>query len=60
MPLILAASAESNASKHQRLAEQLRWAQKTGVLEGGLQFLIDLQPDQWNEGTVESWQRSSY
>jgi hypothetical protein len=60
MPLILAASGEADSTKHQRLGEQLRWAQEHGVLVEALQFLNALQPDQWNWGTAENWRRSSY
>lgn len=60
VPLILAASGESDNSKHRRLAEQLRWAQANGFLSEALGFLSDLQPNQWNLGTAENWYRSSY
>ena len=60
MPLILAASGEADNTKHQRLAEQLRWAQANGALTEALQFLNELPPDRWNQGTAESWYRSSY
>ena len=60
MPLILAASGESDNSKHQRLAEQLRWAQANGFLSEALEFLSDLQPNQWNRNTAENWYCSSY
>jgi hypothetical protein len=60
MPLILAASGEADSTKHQRLGEQLHWAQEHGVLVEALQFLNALQPDQWNWGTAENWHRSSY
>jgi hypothetical protein len=60
MPLILAASGESNSVKHQRLAEQLHWAQANGCLAESLQFLNDLEPEQWNQGRAESWSQSNY
>lgn len=60
MPLILAASGESDFSKHKRLEEQLRWAQENGVLDEAIEFLRGLRPDQWNCGTPENWHRSSY
>jgi hypothetical protein len=59
MPLILAASGESDNSKHQRLGDQLRWAEAHGVLPEALRLLANLQPDQWNEGNTENWYRSS-
>src|SRR6266702_1005740 len=60
VPFILAASGESDSSKHRRLGEQLRWAQVNGSLKEALEFLRGLRPDQWNRGTVENWDRSSY
>lgn len=60
VPLILAASGEANSTKHERLAEQLRWAQSNGALREALQFLTELSPDRWNRGTAEDWYRSSY
>jgi len=60
VPLILAALGAADRSKHQRLAEQLRWAQANGVLTEALQFLGNLPPDQWNQGTAENWHRSAY
>jgi hypothetical protein len=60
VPLILAASGESDHTKHRRLAEQLRWAQTNGVLKESLQFLVNLQPDQWNECAAKDWSRSNY
>jgi hypothetical protein len=60
MPLILAASGESDSSKYRRLAEQLHWAQANGVLAEALRFLTDLAPDQWNEGSTENWHRTFY
>jgi hypothetical protein len=60
MPLILAASGEADSTKHQRLAEQLHWAQANGALTEALQFLSDLAPDRWTRGTAENWHRSAY
>jgi hypothetical protein len=60
MPLILAASAESNGAKHERLAEQLRWARANGALEPALTFLRSLDPQDWNHGTLKDWDQSSY
>lgn len=59
-PLILAASGESSSVKHQRLEEQLRWAAARGILPEALQFLANLQPDQWNCGAAADWHRESY
>ena len=60
VPLILAASGVASSSKHQRLSAQLHWAQVNGVLTEALQFLADLQPDQWNMGAAENWHCSDY
>lgn len=60
VPFILAASGESDSSKHKRLEEQLRWAHANGALTEALEFLRGLRPDQWNSGTAENWHRSSY
>jgi hypothetical protein len=59
-PLILAASDASNASKYQRLSEQLAWAERHGVLPEALAFLSALAEDQWNAGSVEDWDRSNW
>ena len=60
MPLILAASGESNSAKHQRLKEQLQWAQANACLKEALQFLNHLEPEQWNQGALEKWDHSTY
>ena len=60
VPLILAASGEASSSKHQRLGEQLRWAQANGVLAEALEFLHQLQPDHWNQVATADWYRSGY
>jgi very-short-patch-repair endonuclease len=60
VPFILAASGESDSSKHKRLGEQLRWAQANGTLTEALEFLRGLRSDQWNRGIAENWNRSSY
>jgi hypothetical protein len=36
MPLILAASGESDGAKHRRLGEQLKWAKANGILAAAL------------------------
>jgi hypothetical protein len=58
-PLILAASGESAASKHQRLAEQLAWAEEHECLSAALSFLAAIQPDQWEHCTADQWYRST-
>jgi hypothetical protein len=41
VPMILAASGESDDSKHRRLASQLQWALENGCLEAALKYLQD-------------------
>ena len=59
MPLILAASSESDDTKHRRLAEHLEWAHRNGCLDEALQFLNELEPEKWNQSTLENWNRSN-
>jgi hypothetical protein len=59
-PLILAASGASNASKFQRLSEQLEWAERHGVLTEALVFLGGLSEEQWTTGSVEDWDQSNW
>jgi hypothetical protein len=59
-PFILAASGESNSSKHERLGEQLRWAQANGIIVEALDFLRSLRSDQWNQSTTNNWHKPSY
>ena len=60
IPLILAASAESDASKQWRLREQLLWAADHKCLEGAIQYLSSLSEACWNVGTPENWEKSFY
>lgn len=60
VPLILAASGESDASKHHRLSKQLEWALEHGCLKEAIAFLNALSPDKWNSGTLENWNKDSY
>jgi len=61
MPLILAASGESNRAKHERLAQQLRWAIERGCFAEALAFLENLDgAEQWNFGSSQDWDRDSY
>ena len=60
VPLILAASAESNGSKHSRLAAQLEWARAHGCLDEAIGFLEQIPNGNWNTGTKEAWEQSSY
>lgn len=60
VPLILAASGESNASKHERLGEQLVWASEHGCLDEALDYLNAIPRDQWNSCAQEQWHQDSY
>ena len=60
VPLILAASDESNASKHHRLSAQLYWAQENGCIEDALRYLKDIPAEQWNSCLLEQWNQDSY
>jgi len=60
VPLILAASAESAASKHNRLGMQLRWASSVGLLAEALDYLSAIPVDQWEVSTASDWNRDSY
>lgn len=59
-PLILAASGESDASKHRRLSDQLYWAHENGCLDVSLRYLRDVPVEQWNSSPPEKWFRDSY
>jgi hypothetical protein len=60
VPLILAASAESNASKHRRLSEQLAWALENGCLDDALGYLEQIPAEQWNSCPEDRWHQESY
>lgn len=60
VPLILAASDESNASKHHRLSAQLYWAQENGCIEDGLRYLSNIPVVEWNSCSLEEWNQDSY
>jgi hypothetical protein len=60
LPLILAASGESDGTKHERLGEQLKWAKANGLLAAALEFLQKLDSSNWNHGTAKDWDQSSY
>lgn len=47
VPLILAASGESNDSKHRRLSDQLYWALENGCIDEALRYLRDIPIKQW-------------
>ena len=60
VPLILAASDESNATKHHRLSAQLHWASENGCLDDALRYLRDIPFEQWNSCSLEQWNQDSY
>ncbi len=60
VPLILAASGESDGSKHRRLASQLEWALENNCLDDAIRYLEAMPEDQWNIGTLEQWEQDHY
>jgi hypothetical protein len=60
VPLILAASDESNASKHHRLSAQLHWAQENGGIDDALRYLSNIPVEEWNSCPLEQWNQESY
>ena len=61
VPLILAASGESDRSKHDRLAHQLLWAIDHGCFAEAVTYLEGLADDeQWNIGSADSWDQDYY
>ena len=59
-PLILAASGESNGTKHDRLRVQLEWANEACCLEEAIGYLQRIPVDDWNSGNRECWDKDSY
>ena len=60
MPFILAASAESAASKFGRLREQLRWAYDHGVLDDAIRWLDECPLEKWDTCPPHQWGMSFY
>jgi hypothetical protein len=60
LPLILAASGESDGSKHRRLSSQLQWALENGSLDDALKYLQRLPVEHWNSCASEQWDQDSY
>jgi len=60
VPLILAASDESNATKHERLSAQLYWANENGCLDDVFRYLIEIPVGQWNASPPDGWFQSTY
>lgn len=60
VPLILAASAESPASKHARLTSQLRWAEENHCSDEALRFLRDIPDEEWEVSSALEWYTDGY
>lgn len=60
VPLILAASGESNGSKHRRLLCQLEWAVENGCLDDAIRYLNDVPANQWSSGSLDQWDQDTY
>ena len=60
VPFILAASGESDASKHRRLGDQLEWALVNNCLDEAIRYLEQVPVEQWNSSPPEQWDRESY
>ena len=60
VPLILAASGESDASKHYRLSEQLYWAADYNCLDEAIEFLKNLSSEKGDSGSFEGWNKTGY
>ena len=60
MPLILAASACSNADKLSRLREQLAWAAEREWLVESFRYLESIPLEHWNTGSDVNWFRDGY
>lgn len=60
MPLILAASGSSDSTKHDRLREQLMFAERHGLALGAIEWLSSLAIDDWNHGSESNWHQSFF
>jgi hypothetical protein len=60
VPLILAASGESPASRHRRLEAQLEWADQNNCLEQAIEFLEKLEDHQWETSPASTWNTTTY
>lgn len=61
VPFILAASAESDRAKHDRLAQQLSWAIEHNCFAQAIAYLEGLADgEQWNIGSPATWDQDSY
>lgn len=60
VPLILAASCESDASKYSRLKKQLQLALDHNCLNEAIEFLNNISLENWNSGPLEKWDKTYY
>jgi hypothetical protein len=60
MPLILAASGVSDSTKHDRLREQLMFAERNGFAIEAIEWLSSLTLDDWNHGSESNWHKSFF
>src|SRR5262249_3316485 len=60
VPLILGASGEPDAAKHQRLCEQLRWALDNDCLDEAIRQLHSIPPERWNTSPISTWHQHTY
>ena len=60
VPLILAASGESNGTKHSRLRDQLEWAARLGLLPAALSWLDRLPFSKWNSCSHANWNKTNH
>lgn len=60
VPLILAASGESDASKYRRLSDQLQWALQNDCLDEAIDYLQGIPRDHWNISPIGRWDQDSY
>ena len=60
LPLILAASGESDATKYRRLSDQLHWANENECLDDVIHYLTDIPADGWNTCVQDRWHQESY
>lgn len=58
VPLILAASVESAARKHQRIIEQIAWAAEAGIEKEAMEELKSYGMDNWEKCSEENWHKT--
>jgi hypothetical protein len=56
----LAASGASDATKHDRLREQLLFAERHGFSIEAIDWLTALPHNDWNHGSEGNWQQSFF